>query len=328
MKSLYSVNRFCRLTNLNTGLGATLVVCIGLCLPAAVHAAAEPVASYARAYANGQLCGVGPAPNCVTTVLLNEGVFSTVTTGPFQTSAAVGSGFTPSGQVSVQTSADLATGSLRLQVAGTGLKAGQAGMANAYGFGSGVAEFGDTIFVRNQDGSPYEGAVASTLSARFDGALYGSADAGLRFIAQITVAQPGYLAAIANNDSAAAIGFIINESSTGVLQAGDSLPVAALTAAVPVGINTFEWSVRAWGGFNFQQSNADDRFAIVDLGNTIHVSLTTPLNTVFSSASGEFPGSVTSPIPETSTWALGLMGMALVLAAVRKQRAVSERALC
>jgi hypothetical protein len=254
-------------------------------------------------------------------------VRSTITSGPFQTSAAVGSGFTASGQVTVETNANLATGSLRLNVAGVGLKAGDAGQANAYGFGSGVAEFGDTMSVRNQDGSLYQGAGFSSLNASFDGSLTGSADAGLSLIAQITVAMPGYLAAIVANDSAAASALVISRTSTGWLYAGDALPATPLTAFVPGFVSTFEWNVTAFGTFNFRQNDAGTRFAHIDLGNTIHVGLTTPTGTVFSAASGEFPGSVAAPIPEPGTWALSLTGLALLLTAVRRQRAAAGQDL-
>jgi len=297
---------------------AVLTLCAGLWSASPALADTPPVTSYARAYASAQLCGVGEAPNCLTSQLFSDSQRFTVTSGPFSTSAHVSSDFTPSGNVGAWASADLATGSLRLTVAGMGLAVGQPGQANAYGFGSGVAEFGDTINVRNLDGSAYQGQAASVLSASFDGGLYGGPESNLSFSATITVARTGYLAAIAAADYDTAYGLVISRSSTGWLYAGDALPSTPLAALVPGEINSFEWSVTSFGSFFFRQNDAGSDYAYIDLGHTIHVGLQTPLDTVFSAASGEFPGAVATPVPEPASWAFMLLSLPVLVLARRR----------
>lgn len=311
-----------------------------LTLPAALCAAlltlpteAATVTSYARAYAGGQLCGAGPAPNCVTSLLFQE------TSSPVEVIAADANGLFRAAQdrgyVDVDGTgqtvnalqswalADLNQGNLRLT---TGAlirprpSGSDASVAKPYVFGFASAWLGDTFAVLNTDGSSYTGTAASTLSIQLDGGLYGTPDANLGFNATITLARPGFLAALAAQDYNSAGALTIASVGTPWLTAGEVLP-PGLSISVPAALGSFEWSVAASASFNFRQTDDGAIYAQADLGHTITIGLQTPDGTIAASASGLFPDTVQlqmQPVPEPATWALWSAG--LLLAAARHRR--------
>lgn len=305
-------------------LGATL-----LTLPAA----AGTVSSFARAYAGGQLCGAGPQPNCVTSVLFNEigspvEVTSANAGGLFQAeqfrSHFLYDGM-PGTAVSSWALADLNRGQLHLSTFGYALPrpaGSDNSVANPYLYGFSSAWLGDTFSVLNADGSAYTGTAASTLSIQLDGALYGTADSNLGFTASITLARPGYLAALAALDYNTAAALTLDDASTTWLTAGDPLP-PGLSIAVPASLRSFEWRVAAFATFNFRQNDDGLIYAQADLGHTITVGLQTPDGTIAASASGLFPDTVQmQPVPEPTTWALMLAGGAVLLGLGRRRQQV------
>lgn len=302
----------------------------------ALPAAADTVSSYARAYAGGQLCGAGPQPNCVTSVLFNE------IGSPVEVTAATADGLFQaeqnrgyfvdfqSTQVGNWALADLNQGRLHLSTYASVLPrptgSGSA-VANPYAYGFASAWLGDTFAVLNTDGSAYTGAAASTLSISLDGGLYGTPDSNLGFSATITLAKSGFLAALAAHDYNTAAALTLGSIGTPWLTAGEALP-PSLSISVPASLGSFEWSVSASASYNFRQSDDGWIYAQADLGHTITIGLQTPDGTIAASASGLFPNTVQmQPVPEPATWALLLAGLALPTWRLRsRQRAVGAAA--
>jgi len=298
----------------------------------ALPGTAAAVSSFARAYAGGQLCGAGPAPNCVTTLLYEE------TGGPVEVTTATIDGQFRAEQLRAFSRvdeggydylqnwavADLNHGSVHLW-AGATAQPRPAGSDNSvakpyvYGFAS--AWLGDTFSVMNADGSAYKGSGASTLSIGLDGVLYGTPEANLGFTASITLGRPGFLAALAAHDYGAAAALTLDSASTAWLTAYEPLP-PSLSISVPATLGSFEWSVSASASYFFRQTDDGSNFAIADLSHTITVGLQTPDGTAFGSASGLFPGSVAmQPVPEPATQALWLLGMPLLARLARRRLA-------
>jgi hypothetical protein len=298
----------------------------------ALPAAADTVSSYARAYAGGQLCGAGPQPNCVTSVLFQETGSPVEVTSPnadglFQAAqdrSYYGYDGMPGSTLSSWALADLNQGRLHLSTFGYAppRPAGSGNsVSNPYLYGFASAWLGDTFSVLNADGSAYTGAAASTLSIQLDGGLYGVPESNLGFTATITLGRPGFLAALAAHDYNAAAALTLDTAGTPWLTAGDPLP-PSLGIAVPASLRSFEWSVSALATFNFRQNDEGSIYAQADLGHTITVGLQTPDGTIAASASGLFPNTVQmQPVPEPATWALWLAGMLLVPALVRRGNA-------
>lgn len=309
-----------------------------LCLPAALcatllslPAAASSVSSFARAYAGGQLCGAGPAPNCLTSELFRT------TDLPVEVTAATNGWFqayqdnsyyaiSEQSWTSLENwaLADLTQGSLHLSThafveprpAGS-----DSSVARPYAYGYASAWLGDTFAVLNADGSAYTGDAASTLSIRLDGGLYGTADANLGFSASITLARPGYLAALAAHDYETAGLLTLDSVYTDWLTAGDALP-PVLSINVPGALRSFEWSVTAFASYSFRQTDDGAIFAQADLGHTITVGLQTPDGTITASASGLFPDTVLmQPVPEPATWAMWLAALLLLPGLARRSGA-------
>jgi len=326
---------FLRCSVLSVTLGAALIP-----LPAA---ATGTISSFARAYVGGQVCGAGPAPNCLTTELYNDlsnpvEVTTADAQGQFLAERRSGYYFpfdseNPSnfGVLENWAQADLNQGNLRLTAMAT-VPPRPAGSdpttAQPYVYGFASAWLGDTFAVLNPNGSAYSGAANSTLSINLDGNLFGTPESDLGFVASITLARPGYLAALAAHDYDTAGNLIVNSAYTDWLTANSPLP-PTLSIAVPAAQGSFEWMVSAFITYNFRQDDQGFNFVYADLGHTITVSLQTPQGTVFSSASGLFPGSIpAAPVPEPASWALLLIGGAGTLALARRPRAVgAETAL-
>lgn len=268
----------------------------------------------------GQLCGVGPWPNCVTSPLFREDSNLTKVGGDLHVSRTATSGDTSSGNVTVSGEADLGTGKLRVVAKATEIAGPTGTEQGAYAFASSWASLGDTFALRNDDGTVYNGSGMSTLRLDIDGILSGSSDSDLLLTVSIGVYRAGYFDAREAGDSAAAVGLKIGYATTGWLTAGDPLPDVLALDFFTQDLASFEWQVDVWASFSFGQDPDEHRFAVADLGHTVSVGFDGPDGTCFTAASGLFPGSGpgTTPVPEPGS--LVLLGAALASYRLSRRR--------
>ena len=269
---------------------------LGLCSALLAFAAeAAVIQSEAFVQTNQQLCGPGPSPICINSVVYEKyQTASSVTSGSLDVQVAGGSGASWAGEIAANTAAELSSSKLRGRLLASDIAAG------SYAFGLMSASIGDTFTVST--------AGTSTFQLDLTGALAYTGTTGLFGSLAIQLFQPGAFDRWYAGDYAGQYELAIDSASL-MINEDIALP-ASLTLSTDLPAGTFEWRVSMWSTYSFWQDAAQSNSLDIDLGHTVKVSYAGPDGALVTSASGFMPPALLA-VPEPGTHMLAVLGLAL-----------------
>lgn len=258
-------------------------------------AQAAVIQSEAFVQTNQQLCGPGPAPICINSVVYEQyQSASSVTTGSLDVQVTGGSGASWAGEIAANAAAELSTSKLRGRLLASDIAAG------SYAFGLMNASIGDTFTVST--------AGTSTFHIDLTGALAHTGTTGLFGSLAIQLFQPGAFDRWYAGDYAGMYDLAIDSASLMINQ--DIALPGSLTLSTDLPAGTFEWRVSIWSTYAFRQDAAQSNSLDLDLGHTAKVSYAGPDGALVTSASGFMPTAIHA-VPEPGTHMLAVLGIAL-----------------
>lgn len=273
----------------------------GLLLPSAANAAL--ITSEAGVENRLQLCGPGPAPQCITSIIYDTtDIANTGTNGNLIQSVANTSGATSAGTVSASSASNLSTSTLQATLTAENIA------ATSRVFGSTAAYMGDTFTVLDAGGLPYSAGGISTLHLDITGALALGGSPDLFGFIYVEIMQPGFFDAWYANDFSTAFALTI-DSETLELNNGSTFP-ATLDFDFSTPTGAFEWRVGLYADYTFIQDASESTFINLDLGNTVKLFFEGPEGTTVVSASGFIPPTIAqATVPEPASLLLLLTGL-------------------
>lgn len=208
---------------------------------------------------------------------------------------------------------DLAQGTLKIASEATDVNL-SAGI-----YSSVDVRLGDTLTLLNTDGTPYTGSGTSSVHMDIDGLFDVASGVDVFGAFHISVYSPGYFEDFSNGG----FGTVLASNAVWMLSPDDPLPSSVDLDFIASG--PFEIEFGLWLSYQFMQDAAHSLYANIDLSHTATVSFSGPPGTIFTSASGLFPGSATAAVPLPGSAGLAALGLAMLALTAGRRRTISLR---
>ncbi len=196
---------------------------------------------------------------------------------------------------------DLAQGTLMIASEASGINVG------TYTVGSVDAKLGDTLTLLNVDGTPHVGSGPSSVHLDIEGLFDVAPGVDVFGIFGISVYGPGYFEAFSNG-----VFDQVPLASKVALMFSPDDPMPSSLDLDFVANGPFELVFDLFLSYSFKQDAAQSLYANIDLSHTATASFSGPPGTVFTSASGLFPGSAAAAVPLPGSAALAALGLAVL----------------
>ena len=186
--------------------------------------------------------------------------------------------------------------------------------------GSVDVRLGDTLTLLNADGTPYLGSGTSSVHLDIDGLFDVAPGVDVFGAFSISVYSPGYFEDFSNG-----VFDQVPLASKAVWMFSPEDPLPSSLDLEFIANGPFEIEFGLFLSYNFTQDAAHSLYANIDLSHTATASFSGPSGTVFTSASGLFPGSATAAVPLPGSAALAALGLAALGLPARRRPPAAPR---